>query len=58
MPGLTLWIVDYRFYDVSCACGHQTRAEAGQWEEDPLPAGVELSEWRLVGPGLAVAGGG
>ena len=52
-PGLTLWVVDHRFYEVACACGHRTRAEAGHGEGDPLLAGVELSEWRLVGPGLA-----
>jgi transposase len=52
-PGLTLWVVDHRFYEVACACGHRTRAEAGHGEVDPLLAGVELSEWRLVGPGLA-----
>ena len=52
-PGLTLWVVDHRFYEVACACGHRTRAEAGHGAVDPLLAGVELSEWRLVGPGLA-----
>lgn len=52
-PGLTLWVVDHRFYEVSCACGHWTRAEAGHGRVDPLLTGVELSEWRLVGPGLA-----
>lgn len=52
-PGLTLWVVDHRFYEVACACGHRTRAEAGHGKVDPLLAGVELSEWRLVGPGLA-----
>ncbi len=52
-PGLTLWVVDHRFYEVACACGHRTRAEVGHGAVDPLWAGVELSEWRLVGPGLA-----
>ena len=52
-PGLTLWVVDHRYYEIPCACGHRTRAEAGQGVVDPLLAGVELSEWRLVGPGLA-----
>jgi len=28
-------------------------AEAGRGAVDPLLAGVELSEWRVVGPGLA-----
>jgi hypothetical protein len=52
-PGLTLWVVDHRYYESSCVCGHRTRAEAGQGVVDPLLAGIELSEWRLVGPGLA-----
>jgi transposase len=52
-PGLTLWVVDHRYYETPCACGHRTRAEAGQGVVDPLLTGIELSEWRLVGPGLA-----
>src|SRR5512143_1493949 len=52
-PGLSLWVVDHRYYETPCACGHRTRAEAGQGAVDPLLTGVELSEWRLVGPGLA-----
>ena len=52
-PGLRLWMVDHRYYEAPCACGHHTRATAGRGEVDPLLAGVELSEWRVVGPGLA-----
>ena len=52
-PGLRLWVVDHRYYEALCACGHHTRATAGRGEVDPLLAGVELSEWRVVGPGLA-----
>ncbi len=52
-PGLTRWVVDHRYYEISCTCGHRTRAVAGQGVVDPRLAGVELSEWRLVGPGLA-----
>jgi len=52
-PGLTLWVVNHCYYETRCACGHQTRAEAGHGEVDPLIAGVKLSEWRVVGPGLA-----
>jgi hypothetical protein len=52
-PGLTLWVVDHRYYETPCARGHRTRAEAGHGGVDPLLAGIELSEWRLVGPGLA-----
>ena len=53
-PGLTLWVVDHRYYEISCPCGHVTRAVAGQGGVDPLLAGIELSEWRRVGPALAV----
>ncbi len=52
-PGLLLWVIDPCYYETPCACGHWTRAEAGQGAVDPLLGGVELSEWRLVGPGLA-----
>ncbi len=52
-PGLTLWVVDHRYYEALCTCGHRTRAGAGQGAVDPLLAGIELNEWRLVGPGLA-----
>jgi len=50
-----LWVVDPRYDETpcACACGHRTRAEAGHGVVDPLLAGIELSEWRLVGPGLA-----
>mgnify|MGYP000854698532 FL=1 len=51
--GLTLWVVDHRYYEAPCPCGHRTRAEAGQGKGEPLLSGIELSEWRLVGPGLA-----
>jgi transposase len=52
-PELTLWVVDHRYYETLCPCGHRTRAVAGHGGVDPLLAGIELSEWRLVGPGLA-----
>ncbi len=46
-------MVDHRYYEASCVCGHHTRARAGQGAVDPLLTGIELGEWRLVGPGLA-----
>ena len=52
-PGLMLWVVDHRYYEISCPCEHVTRAVAGQGIVDPLLGGIELGEWRLVGPGLA-----
>ncbi len=51
--GLRLWVVEHRYYEVLCACGHHSRATAGRGEVDTLLAGVELSEWRVVGKGLA-----
>ena len=49
-PGLTVWVVDHRYYEVPCACGHRTRAVAGQGGVDPA-GGDRVEEWRLVGPG-------
>jgi transposase len=53
-PGLHLRVSDHRFYDTLCGCGHHTRARPGEGlVEDPTLEPVALSEWRLVGPGLA-----
>jgi hypothetical protein len=52
-PGLRLWVVDHQYEEVTCACGHQTRALPAQGEVDAMLAKVQLREWRLVGPGLA-----
>jgi len=51
--GLTFSVTRHTLLEVSCSCGHVSRAQAwrapadGQWEK------VELGEWRLVGPRLA-----
>ena len=53
-PGLHLRVTDHRFYDSLCGCGHHTRARPGEGlVDDPTLEPVALSEWRLVGPGLA-----
>jgi len=53
-PGLHLHITDHRYHDRLCDCGHHTRARPGVGlVEDPRLDPVALSEWRLVGPGLA-----
>ncbi len=53
-PGLHLHITDHRLHDSLCACGHHTRARPGEGlVEDARLGSVVLSEWRLVGPGLA-----
>ncbi|HCS89808.1 MAG TPA: hypothetical protein DIW77_07025 [Chromatiaceae bacterium] len=42
------------FQDSLCGCSHHTRARPGTGAvEDPSLEPVALSEWRLVGPGLA-----
>ena len=52
-PGLTLWVTKHIYYTIACTCQHETQEmpyrapeDAGEWK------GVELTEWRLAGPGL------
>jgi hypothetical protein len=51
--GLTFRVTRHTLLEVSCSCGHVSRAQPwrapadGQWEK------VDLGEWRLVGPRLA-----
>lgn len=52
-PGLQLEVVDHRYLEVTCGCGHCTRAPPAQGEVEETLAGIALREWRLVGPGLA-----
>jgi transposase len=52
--GLRVQVTDHRYHEIHCGCGHCTRARPGEGlVEDPTLAPVALSEWRLVGPGLA-----
>ena len=51
--GLQLEVVDHRYLDVTCRCGHCTRAQPAQGEVEETLEGIALREWRLVGPGLA-----
>ena len=54
LPGIHLHVIEHRYFECVCRCGHETRAVVPTGEVgDPLFAGVALSEWRLVGPGLA-----
>ena len=53
MPGLRLWVVDHRYLEVTCPCGHHTRALPAHGAGDPALERVQVREWRLVGPGLA-----
>ena len=50
--GLQVEVTDHRYYEVTCACGHHTRATPGQGTVDPALTGVTLTEWRLIGPAL------
>jgi len=50
--GLQVWVVDHRYCEVTCPCGHHTRAVAAQGEVAPDGGNTALSEWRWVGPGL------
>ena len=53
-PGLRLQVTDHRDHDIGGACGHHTRARPGEGlVMDPTLEPVAVSEWRLVGPGLA-----
>jgi transposase len=53
--GLFLQVTRHRLHAVPCACGHVTRASHHAAPDDPLWDGVELGQWRLVGPRLAGA---
>jgi transposase len=53
-PGIRMHVTEHRLIARACSCGHETRAEVRSGEvADPLFVRVKLSEWRLVGPGLA-----
>ncbi len=51
--GLQLKVTRHRLYEMSCPCGHRTRATVYRGEENGLWDQVEISEWRLVGARLA-----
>ena len=52
-PGLHLRVIDHEYHEVTCRCGHHTRARPAHGSVDPTLAPVAVREWRLVGPGLA-----
>ena len=52
-PGVTLWVTKHIYYAIACVCQHENKEmpyralqDEGEWK------GVELSAWRLAGPGL------
>jgi len=50
-PGLTLWGVDHRYYEISCPCGHRTRAVAGQGCGGPAAGGNRIERMAAGGTG-------
>jgi len=52
-PGIVVINTRHVYYEVECHCGHTTREAPFRQPEDQLLKDVELSQWRLVGPGLA-----
>ena len=52
-PGLHVRVTDQRYGEKTCTCGHTTQARWKTGEVTWQLEGVQLSEWRLVGPGLS-----
>ena len=52
-PGLRLHIIDHRYLEETCPCGHHTRTLPAQGDVAAELGAVSVEEWRLVGPGLA-----
>jgi hypothetical protein len=52
--GLSIFYNQHVYYEATCTCGHQSRAEPYRAEVDTENWGkVALTEWRLIGPSLA-----
>ena len=47
-PGLRLHIIDHRYLEVTCPCGHHSRAQPAQGDAAELGA-IAVREWRLWG---------
>jgi hypothetical protein len=52
-PGIRLTNTKHTYYEVVCECGHCTRQAPHRQVSHNLTPNILLSEWRLVGPGLA-----
>ena len=52
-PGIHLTNTKHTYYETVCACGHSTQQAPHRQVSHPLTPNIFLSEWRLVGPGLA-----
>jgi len=53
--GVRIEVTRHQLMSQRCTCGHLTRHEASRADEDPMWAGVHVSEQRLLGPRLAAA---
>ena len=52
-PGIRLTNTKHTYYETVCACGHCTQQAPHRQVSHHLTPNIWLSEWRLVGPGLA-----
>jgi transposase len=52
-PGITLTNTKHTYYETVCDCGHCTQQAPHHEVSHALTPNIMLSEWRLVGPGLA-----
>ena len=52
-PGIEVINTRHTYFDIECSCGHVTRETPHSQPPESLLPDVELSEWRLIAPGLA-----
>ena len=52
-PGIRLTNTKHTYYETVCACGHCTQQAPHRQVSHSSTPNIFLSEWRLVGPGLA-----
>lgn len=52
-PGISLTNTKHIYYETVCACGHCTQQAPHRQVSHSSTPNIFLSEWRLVGPGLA-----
>ncbi|MDD5269028.1 MAG: transposase, partial [Methylococcales bacterium] len=52
-PGINLTNTKHTYYETVCSCGHCTQQAPHRQVSHRLTPNIWLSEWRLVGPGLA-----
>jgi len=53
--GVRIEVTRHHLMKQRCACGHTSRAQAVQVNEDALWPGVQIGQQRLLGPKLAAA---